>query len=309
MKITKTQLKQFLRNYDLGGLIAFQNIELGLMNKIFLLQAEKGNFILKILQQNNRGNLIDYELDLLNYLHDLPTPRPIALKNGKYSSRLGNNKAFLMTLLPGKHKKIITDYDLKDIGMFLAKLHNQTANFKSRIRRLETLSYSTVSLLEKFQKCRKIKDERIVPVLGYVKNNINNCLPPPHLPCGAIHSDLKPENCLFQKGKLTGVVDFDNSYIAPLVIDLANTMIWFCARGRRFDMEKAEIIAEAYQDSRRLDAAEKAYLPSAIHFVYLRNLLRGFEYFSLGKLKKEFIYWAIDEFWEAEQKLPINVLL
>lgn len=304
MEITKAKLKQFLKDYDVGSLINFKKIELGLMNEIYSVQVEKGNFILKISVQNNVGNRLDYELELLNFFHGLQTPKPIARKDSKLWSCLGKNKAFLMERMPGEHKKIITENDLKNVGAFLGKMHNQTLRFKSDIKRLETLSYSAASLGDIYRKCANIKDDAIVEALGYIKKNIEKFVPPAGIEAGAIHSDLKPENCLFKNNKLSGVVDFDNSYIAPLAIDLANTIIWFCADAGKLDTQKAAAIASSYQSVRKITNKEKSYLLKAIHFVYLRNLLRGIEYYSMKKVEKDLVYWAIDNFLEAEQRLP-----
>jgi len=307
MKITKAQLAQFLNQYNVGALLNFQKIELGLMNKILLIETDSGKYILKILIQNNSGNKLNYELDLLNFLKDLPTPRPIIRKDLKYWSFFGKNKAFLMEYMPGEHKKVITNNDLKSIGVFLGKMHNQTARFRSSIKRLETLSHSSTSLNKIYRTCSNIKDTKTSNALKYIQGNINTYLPPKELPIGAIHSDFKQENCLFKKNILSGVVDFDNSYIAPLIIDLANTIIWFCAKGSELDTKKTITIIEAYQTARKMSKNEKAYLLKAIHFTYLRNLLRGIEYFAMKKVKKDLIDWAIDNFLVAEQKLPAKL--
>lgn len=303
MQISKAKLEQFLTNYEVGDLLSYQQIELGLMNKIVLLETSAGKYVLKILIQNNSGNKLVYELDLLNYLVGLPTPKPITTKKSKYWTMFGTNKAFLMEYMAGVHKKEISNADLKNIGIFLGKMHNQTANFKSKIKRLETLSHSLSSLKSIYKSCEVIKDRKIIDAIKYTQNQIVAYLPPKDVVMGAIHSDLKPENCLFKNNVLSGVVDFDNSYIAPLTIDLANTIIWFCTDKNNLNLKKAKILTNAYLGVRKLNKEENEYLPKAIHFVYLRNLLRGIEYFAMKKVEKDLVYWAIDNFLSAEQKL------
>ncbi len=271
------------------------------MNKIIYAKTFRGEYIIKIAVQNNSKTLLSFEIDLLDHLKGLPVPIPIKRKNGVSLKKINNHFAFVMTFLPGKHRLHANDIMLKEVGTFLAKMHKKTFRYKSTVRRLQTLSSTTVSLKNIFKKCDSITDKKINNTYVYIKNNILNYLPPKDVPSGAIHSDLKPENCLFNKDKLTGVVDFDNSYFGPLIVDLANTTIWFCRRGNELDISKSNRILKSYEKIRKLTTKENNYYSNALHFVYLRNLLRGVEYWKRGKVSKKFMLWAIDYFLKPEK--------
>jgi homoserine kinase type II len=305
MSISKKDTIFFLNNYNLGKITKIQPIKRGLMNKIFYVKTEKGHFALKVAFQNNEKIKLQYEIDLLNFLKNLPIPKPIRQKNNEYISLLGKNQSFLMTFLSGKHREIITNENLKGIGFFLGEMHQQTKNFSSLTKRAMTLDHSLNSLHKIYRYCTKIKDKEIKVALEYIKSNINFYLPPKEgLVYGAIHSDLKPENCLFKNSKLSGVVDFDNSYNAPLIIDLANTIMWFCADKRGLNIGRSKLLVAAYSKKRKLNKIESKYLPLAVHFVYLRNVLRAIEYYAKGRVSKSWVLWALKDILSLEKKLP-----
>ena len=85
----------------------------------------------------------------------------------------------------------------------------------------------------------------------------------PHaLPRGFIHADLFPNNALFLKDKLTGIIDFYFGCHYILAYDLAVLLNSWCfdADGS-FNVTKSSTILSAYQEQRLLSNAEKQALP------------------------------------------------
>ena len=85
----------------------------------------------------------------------------------------------------------------------------------------------------------------------------------PHaLPRGFIHADLFPNNALFVKDKLTGIIDFYFGCHDILAYDLAVLLNSWCfdADGS-FNVTKSSTILSAYQEQRLLSNAEKQALP------------------------------------------------
>lgn len=77
-----------------------------------------------------------------------------------------------------------------------------------------------------------------------------------------VHGDWHPGNMLFDKGKLTAVLDFDSVKIAPPVTDLANSMLQFSIVGYQpnpvdwpdyLDQAKLVHVLEGYREVVNLD--------------------------------------------------------
>ncbi len=134
--INRKNISKFLDHYDMGRLLEYEKIKFGFANKIIKIKTTKGSFILKIAVRNNPYK-VKYEVDLLNFIKNLPVPKPIKAKNRKYLLQYGSNKAFIYKFIPGQAIHEFDNLALKDIGRFLARYHLQALNFRSSIKRFE----------------------------------------------------------------------------------------------------------------------------------------------------------------------------
>ncbi len=317
--INKQNITKFLGSYEIGELLEYKEIKSGFANAMVRLKTTSGDYILKIVIRHNPYRIY-YEVDLLNFLKNLPVPKPIKANNGKYLLDYGANKAFIYKFIPGKQINKFNDLMLKQVGELLAKFHLQSSHFKSKVKRFEL--YTVKDRLEEMvNRSKKVKNQVIEKDLGYVVNNLPRYFLPEFLPKGAIHTDFKPENTVFYKKKINGLVDFDNSYPGILVLDLAITMMWFCSNGR-FNINKALVIYRAYDRKRKLTKLEKEYLYEAIHYAHVGVALicfyvyavnyRGFVikergyYITNMKTYLPFMKWIMDNFLEAEKNFTIS---
>ncbi|PIR82998.1 hypothetical protein COU19_02955 [Candidatus Kaiserbacteria bacterium CG10_big_fil_rev_8_21_14_0_10_56_12] len=126
-----------------------------------------------------------------------------------------------------------------------------------------------------------------------------------------MHIDLKPENTLFVRGRLSGVVDFDNPYTGPLILDLANTLMWFCSSKGVFDVARARTICRAFVSKRIPTPAEKAALFDAYHYAVLSHVLMDIyleyskDYPSI-RIPESYMLWGVDNLLSAEQRFPLT---
>jgi len=317
--INKQNITKFLGSYEIGELLEYKKIKSGFANAMIRLKATSGDYILKIVIRNNPYR-INYEVDLLNFLKNLPLPKPIKAKDGKYLSDYGANKAFVYKFIPGKQVSKISNLVLKQVGELLAKFHMQSQHFKSKIKRFELYSVKC-RFKEMINRSANAKNKIIEDNLDYVVKNLPRFFLPDFLPKGAIHTDFKPENTIFQNNKIKGLVDFDNSYNGPLILDLAITIMWFCSAGK-INLRKALIIYRAYNKIRKFTKLEKEYFFETIHYAHVSVALicfycyavnyRGFVikekgfYITNMKTFVPFMRWIMDNFLEAEKNFSIS---
>ena len=134
---TKETLERHLEKYSsLGKLLSYKKFEKGVANYVYKIKTTKGVFTLKISIRNN-PHRIKYEIELLNKIKNLPTPKPIKARNGKYLVMYKNHQTFLYPYLSGQESKNINKEMICNVGKFLGKLHLQTKNFTSKIKRVK----------------------------------------------------------------------------------------------------------------------------------------------------------------------------
>lgn len=306
--LKKKDIKKFFANYNVGEVLSYQRIKKGFANVVVGAKTTKGKYILKIVIRNNPFGRVRYEVDLLNFIKGLPTPNPIKAKNGQHLLNYNRtNKAFIYPYLSGRQLKRFNKSMLKQVGRFLGKLHLQTKNFKSSVKRMELYNIDQKYFREMIRVSRrKLKDKKIQKWIDYMEKNLIRYLLPKSLPQGGMHIDYKPENVLFTNGKITGVIDFDNSYNGPLVLDLANTMMWFCSEKGKFDIKNALAIHQGYKQSRKITKQEKEYLFEALHFALLSHMLVDVYFLALDKLPLDYIKWGMVNLCETEKNLVLT---
>lgn len=320
--INKKRITEFLSNYNLGKLLAYKRINSGFANAMLKLKTTQGDYILKIVVRNNPYK-VRYEVDLLNFIKNLPVPKPVKAKNGEYLLNYSaTNKAFIYKYLRGNQINDFDNQKLKQVGEFLGRLHQQTVHFKSSIKRFKFYTTSSAVLKERVNECYKIKNIETRRNLNYIKENLSKYFLSKNLPSGAIHIDFKPENSIFIKNKLNGVVDFDNSLFGPLIFDLAITMMWFCSRAGKFYFNKAVIIYRTYNKVRKISKLEKNNLFKALHLCLLGHILAAYYHLVISlrpfdNKKGEWyiknvvglrghIKWLINNFLETEKRFTIS---
>ncbi|MBU1036522.1 homoserine kinase [Patescibacteria group bacterium] len=303
--VNHSTLNNFLRQYNVGSLLSFKKFKKGLANQVYHLKTTKRNYTFKIIIRHAPAK-IKYEIDLLNHLKNLPTAKPIKNINGKYLTKFNNQTVLLYSYLKGEEKVKFSDKMISQTAIFLAKLHLQTENFQTKVKRLEFYNISKNKLELILKVSQKLKTPSIKSALNYIEQNFLKYKLPGNLPKGAMHIDLKPENTLFVKNKLTGVVDFDNSYNGPLVLDLANTMMWYCSKEGNFNLKRAKIIYDSYNKIRKLTTIEKKYLFKALHFAFLSHVLVDIYFLALKKLPQSYINWGLKNLLLTEKNLKIS---
>lgn len=306
-KLTKKEISDFLSdNFFLGKVISIIQEKQGMANLSYRITTDQGKFLLRLSLRHNWYQ-IKYEVKLLRSLSSLPTPSLLADKKGRYLFRCNGKPAIIYSYLPGKMIKRLSMQQLKALGEFLGRYHQQTKNFFVAIKRYQFYQCSEKMIKKTYQhlitsSLRKYKKEidYLITIIKIYRLSVN-------LPQGAIHIDIKPENLFFTGNKLTGVIDFDNAYTGPLVLDLANTIIWNCARSGKIDFTKMKILLSAYQKFRKLTLQEKQQLWSALNFLLASHIyedMYGYVYgYNSKSLPLSLIDWEMDKLFPAQLQL------
>tara|TARA_B100000029_G_scaffold195351_1_gene193476 strand:+ start:169 stop:1137 length:969 start_codon:yes stop_codon:yes gene_type:complete len=285
-KLSESNLKVFFSKYNLGKLLSYKEIKEGIENTNYFIQLEKGSFILTLYEKRVEEKDLPFFISLMKNLFDkkFPSPEPIINKNGNYISEILNKKAAVVSFLNGKAKKNLDPNDCYEIGVYTAKLHLITQNLTGK--RENKLSIK--SWREIYNKV-KIDCSKIHPNLSkIIENNLDKIEKnwPNNIPAGIIHADLFPDNIFFNKGKLSGIIDFYFSCYDFYAFEIAICLNALCFEGKNenlsFNVTKAKRFIDGYSSLRKLNENEKKYLKILCQGAALRFLLtRVFDYLNL----------------------------
>ena len=287
-KISKDELNDFLKNYEIGKITKFFGIKEGIENTNYQVQTEKNKFILTIYEKRVDSKDLPFFIGLMTNLYNsnFKCPRPIINKNGNYISEILGKKAAVISFLEGSAKKNLSPENCYDIGVETAKLHKITKNLS--LTRQNNLSLDSWSeLFSKVEKdCSKIHKNlsKIIKIsLEEIEKNW-----PKKLPSGIIHADLFPDNIFFKNEKFTGIIDFYFSCNDFYCFEIAVCLNALCFDGVKenlsFNVTKAKKFIKGYTSVRKLNNDEKKHLKVLAQGASMRFLLtRVFDYLNLSK--------------------------
>lgn len=248
-QIDRTILDKFLENYELPKLIQFSGIKKGIENTNYLLKTVNDSFILTIFEQKISKNDLLFFQNVMNHVakKNIPCPKPIKPKSKKIL-KLKGKLTQIVNFLPGKEWVILTPVDYYALGKILGQLHRSLMDFSET--RINTIGLSNwQSIIYKFDNLPKL----IINEIDFLTNNW-----PQKLPKGIIHADLFPDNLLWSKNKITGILDFYFSCYDTLAYDLAITInAWCFDNKQKFNIFTAMEIINGYERTRHLTKKEK----------------------------------------------------
>ncbi|HEX2116884.1 MAG TPA: homoserine kinase [Alphaproteobacteria bacterium] len=291
-------LEAFLAQYDIGEPLACKGIAEGVENSNFLLQTDRGTYILTLYEKRVAKADLPFFLGLMEHLAraGIPCPTPIHGKDGKVIRELAKRPAAIISFLKGMWPRRIHPEHCGPVGEYLARMHLAGASFE--MKRPNALSLEGWKQL--YQSCNGRADtvkkglaDDITRELEYAAMNW-----PRELPAGVIHADLFPDNVFFMHDKLSGMIDFYFACNDFFAYDLAICLnAWCFEPDNSFNATKARRLVGGYTKVRKLEPAEIAALPlfargSALRFLLTRlydwlNQPKG----ALVKPKDPIEYW------------------
>ncbi len=256
-------LDQFLAEYEIGSAIAFKGIAEGVENSNYLLETDKGRYILTLFEKRVNQADLPYFMGVMDHLAEknFPAPLPVKAKDGEVLRTLCGRPAVIITFLNGMSPRKPNVAQCRALGEGLAKFHNALQDYKGM--RANDLSLSSWS--ELFSG-REAEADALAPGLAAQISDDLRALEnkwPIDLPQGVIHADLFPDNAFFLGDDLTGVIDFYFACNDALVYDIAVCLNSWCFEDGRgeYNITKGKALLSGYQSVRKLDDTEQKALP------------------------------------------------
>lgn len=290
-EIIKTQ-------WPFGAVRSIERYEHGAINDTYHIVDETGEYSVRV-YRNHALPDVEFEVALLEHVSGLPVPKVVPI-NGSNIWNIGEQYAIVYKYIPGEHLGDFTPGQLNEVGRFLAHFHTRGQDFSWQGQRHEFYRFTPSRVSSIMALCEQ-KSIGHYDVLSAVKADVEQYQLASDLPQGPIHVDVKPQNVLYQNGELRGVLDFDNAYIGPYVLDLAKSMMWFGFNHGLFDLRRASHIYEGYSSVRSLSELERKELYNALKFAFASHILADFEMYASNRTPKEYFDFMVNDFYKAYQ--------
>ncbi|NKB22261.1 MAG: homoserine kinase [Alphaproteobacteria bacterium] len=273
-EVSDDELEVFVAEYDIGEVQSCKGIAEGVENSNYLLQTDRGNFILTLYEKRVQPEDLPFFLGLMDHLaaQNFPCPTPIHGHDGEALRDLCGKPAALISFLSGLWPKRVEPEHCRGVGGAAAKMHLAADGFNlTRKNGMDRIAWQ-----ELFSQTKVRADEiqiglssKIESELTYLEANWPN-----NLPSGIIHADLFPDNVFFHHNDLSGVIDFYFACNGSFAYEIAICLnAWCFEDDGSFNVTKARNLIEGYTAVRPLEPAEINALPLLARGGALRFLL------------------------------------
>ena len=273
-EVSDEELDRFLTQYDIGAAISCKGIAEGVENSNYLLQTDRGNYILTLYEKRVAADELPFFLGLMEHLaqRGYPCPTPIHGRDGNPLRELCGRPAAIISFLAGMWPRRSTPDHCRALGEAAATLHLAAADFSlSRPNNLSLAGWRG-----RYDRTRGRASEVAAGLADEIGTELDFLEShwPDGLQAGIIHADLFPDNVFFRGDEITGIIDFyfacNDSFAYELAICLN---AWCFESDGSFNITKARSMLSAYQLVRPIAADELAALPTLARGSALRFLL------------------------------------
>ena len=261
-QIDEHDLSALLADFDLGAALSCKGIAEGVENSNFMLETQRGRFILTLYERRVREVDLPYFLDLMHWLagHGFPCPTPMADRSGALLRTVRGRPAALVSFLTGVSVQHPTPAHCREAGAALARLHLAGAGFPGV--RENTLGQPTWARL--FEGLHAAAADLRPGLAREIALDLADLTQgwPVGLPVGSIHADFFPDNVFFVGERFSAAIDFYFACTDAFAYDLAVTLTaWAFDLDGRVKPAAARAMIDGYDALRPLCTAERCALP------------------------------------------------
>lgn len=273
-EVAAEDLENFIGGFGIGRLRSCKGIAEGVENSNFLVQTEKGAYILTLYEKRVAAEDLPFFLGLMNHLtaRAIPCPTPIPDASGALLGELAGRPAALVSFLDGLSVRRPTVAHCAEVGKAMALLHLAARDFEL-VRENALGPAGWRALAGEIGAAADTISLGLSKIIADELATLEACWPQ-GLPEGVIHADLFPDNVFFMDGALSGIFDFYFACNDMLAYDLAIALnAWCFEADGAFNVTKARALLSGYRAARKLEPEEIEALPCLARGAALRFLL------------------------------------
>lgn len=292
-RITFDEMAIVAQELGIGVLEKFEDVEAGAENSSFKAYTSKGKWMVSLIERYHSEAHANWQAHLMHYLKqaNIPVPAPVLAKDGSIPFTKGK-PLFVVPYIDGYHVNIsntVSDTALIDAcaeaGEVLGNLHLAGETFPEQFNGWISAS----SIFAEWDRLKKAW-EGSVPFhaqatadIAYVWAEGNKRLDSlkkqwslssgslASIPKCAIHGDYFPDNVIFTKEKVSGVIDFPYCCTELAIYDLAIAITaWGFDQNIDWHQERIESLIKGYAKARGIQQEERMVLNLLCQFASAR---------------------------------------
>ena len=265
--VTPDDLAEWLKQHEVGSLVELKGITAGIENTNYFVRTTEGRYVLTLFEKLTAAELPFY-LDLMAHLADrgIPSARPVPDLEGNRLGELNGRPAALVCFLPGTDVERPGVTECAAVGAMLADIHRAGSDYPASIENPRGLSWwrDVASEVLRFLPAHSAALLR-AEVAFQTMQRFDG------LPRGTIHADLFRDNVLFERGQISGVIDFYFACTDLLLYDVAICVNdWCVGEDGALDANRARALLEAYRSRRPVCSEEATAWPVLLRAAALR---------------------------------------
>ncbi len=266
------QMQDIKQGWPLSSIISIERFNDGVINDSYHVKTVEGEYVLRLYTHASTEDIL-FEHALLTHIASLPVPHFQEFSNSPIVT-IGERHGVIYPYIEGKTILDPAKKHRESIGEFLAQLHTIGQSFNSSLYKKKRIyDFSTDKVrqyTEDIAGAGAISEAIVDDLASCVISSIDVIQ---SLSSGPIHVDVKAGNVLFLDDTLSGVIDFDNAYIGPYILDLSKSMMWYGSDRGKFNMTSAMDILGAYTKHRALSEDAKMSLFQTMLFSFVSHIL------------------------------------
>jgi Ser/Thr protein kinase RdoA (MazF antagonist) len=280
-----SEAEDALSAWNIGRVSKWRFAAKGEINSNFILTTSQGKFVLrKVAPGHHKGPRdMEFELSYLNYLRDAhfpyQVPSPVPTVDGRRFTTHDGRFWWLYEFIEGSTVERLNGRQLAQLAKMVSSYHLLIEH--SRLGKTRPIAdpFNRTSILKEVENYRskilqgkkpspgdaRFMEEAhaLLPILRGLDGSLYSGLE--RYP---IHSDIQPANLIWHKGRLVGLIDFENvcSPRQPTVKDIA-IILQSCRNPRQshqLDLSLARRFFSYYKRHHPVSAQELRLLPSLI---------------------------------------------
>lgn len=265
--VREDELAAFLGDYDVGALVSYRGISDGIENTNYFVDTDGGRYVLTLFEWLPEEDL-PYFLNLMAFLAErgIPSPHPVATREGHYLNHLKDKPTALVHRLPGASVLEPSAAQCRAVGETLGRMHAEGRAFpqtrdNDRGPRWWRATIQRLLPHVSAEDAQLLRDEMHFQSLFRFAD----------LPRGVVHADLFRDNVLLEGDSITGVIDFYYACNDVLLYDVAVTANDWCSMDDgSLDSQRVRAVLDGYNDRRPLEPIERGAWPVMLRAAALR---------------------------------------
>jgi homoserine kinase type II len=254
----------FFRALGLATPRSLRGITGGIENTNYFVDTDSEAYVLTLFERLTSEQL-PFHLHLMKHLavRGMPVPDPVADAQGTILHALRERPAVVVNRLPGASETDPTAAHCRSVGEFVARLHVAGRDYPRQQANPRGLQWWN-EVVPVLGRCVSAGQRSLLASELAFQCQIALSSGYRQLPRGPVHADLFRDNVLFERGQLSGVLDFYFAGCDALLFDIAVCLNDWCVDGADGcdDTERTTALLDAYESVRGLTPSERMLLPA-----------------------------------------------